>query len=49
VRVKFGAHHDGGAIAIFIDGDQPGFAYLLGDIEAERAHSAASLATVFSS
>ena len=46
-RVEFGAHHDGGAIAIFIDGDQPGLAYLLGDIEAERAHFGGELGCGF--
>ena len=37
-RVEFGAHHDGGPVAIPVDGDQPGPADLLGDLEAERAH-----------
>ena len=36
--VEFGAHHDGGSVAIFVNGDQPGLADVLGDLEAERAH-----------
>src|SRR5437868_2302184 len=36
--VEFGAHHDGGAVAIPVDGDQPGLADIFGNFEAERAH-----------
>ena len=37
-RVEFGAHHDGGAVAVLVDRDQPGLADFLGDLEADRAH-----------
>ncbi len=36
--VEFGAHHDGGSVAVFIDRHQPGLADLFGHLEAERAH-----------
>jgi hypothetical protein len=36
--IEFGAHHDGGAVAVLVDRNQPGLADILGDLEAERAH-----------
>ena len=38
--VELGADHDGGPVAIFVDGDQPGYPDLLGHVEAERTHLA---------
>ena len=36
--VEFGAHHDGGPVAVLVDRDQSGPAYAFGDLEPERAH-----------
>src|SRR2546422_11655185 len=36
--VEIGTHHNGGPVAVPVDGDQPGLAGILGDVEAERAH-----------
>ena len=36
--IEFGAHHDGGAVAVPVDRDQPRLADPLGDLEAERTH-----------
>jgi hypothetical protein len=40
VLVELGAHHDDGAGAVVIDGDDAGLADVLGDLEAQAAHLA---------
>ena len=37
-RIEFGAHHDGGAIAILVDRNQPGVADAFRDLEAHGPH-----------
>jgi hypothetical protein len=37
-RIEFGAHHDGGAIAVLVDRNQPGLADVLRHLEAQGPH-----------
>src|ERR1700732_1422819 len=46
-RVELGAHHDGGAFAILVNGNQPGLADLFSDLKTQRAHLGGELARGF--
>jgi hypothetical protein len=42
-RIEFGAHHNGGAVAIFVDRNQPGLADVLRYLETQGPHFGSQL------